>query len=132
LKRGAYVLADLGQGEPQMILMSSGSEVGLIVEVGRRLAENGTPVRLVSFPSWELFEEQDESYQREVLPPNITKRLAVEAAIPQGWHQWLGSQGKMLGLNRFGASAPGKVALENLGFTVENVERAARELLENS
>ncbi len=130
LKRGAYVLADLGEGDPQLILMATGSEVGLIVEAGRRLAESGVAVRLVSFPCWELFAEQDESYQREVLPPTITKRIAVEAGVPQGWHCWVGAEGSVLGLTRFGASAPGKVALENLGFTAENVERAARELLD--
>ena len=86
LRQGAYVLADLGEGEPQVILMASGSEVGLIVEAGQRLAAKGVPVRLVSFPSWELFGEQDSAYQDAVLPPDITARLAVEAGISMGWH----------------------------------------------
>jgi transketolase len=129
LRRGAYVLADLGQGDPQVILMASGSEVGLIVAAGARLAESGVAVRLVSFPCWELFCEQEPAYRDEVLPPAVQKRVAVEAGISQGWHRWVGTQGLVLGLDRYGASAPGSIAFEKLGFSVDRVEQMARELL---
>jgi len=112
--RGAYVLADLGQGKPKLILMASGSEVSLIVEAGERLTALGHSVRLVSFPSWELFAEQDQAYQDAVLLPEIIARLAVEAGSPQGWQQWVGSKGRILGINRFGASAPGEVVSRSM------------------
>jgi len=129
LKQGAYVLADLGQGQPRVILMASGSEVGLIVEAGQRLAAKGVPVRLVSFPSWELFAEQDAAYQDAVLPPGITARLAVEAGISMGWHRWVGSKGRVLGIDRYGASAPASTVFEKLGLTVEHAAQIAEELL---
>ncbi len=129
VRKGAYVLADLGKGKPQIILMASGSEVGLIVEAGKRLAETGIAVRLVSFPSWELFDEQDESYRNAVLPPAIELRLAVEAGISQGWHRWVGPKGRIQGLDRYGASAPANVVFENLGFSVAHIEQIARDLL---
>ncbi len=129
LKQGAYVLADLGEGRPEIILMATGSEVSLIVKAGERLAAEGTAVRLVSFPSWELFEDQDEAYRNEVLPPDIKPRLAVEAGISQGWHRWVGDSGRVLALDRFGASAPGKVVFENLGLTADHVVELAAELL---
>ena len=131
VRQGAYVLADLGpaQGKPQVILMASGSEVGLIVQAGQRLAERGIAVRLVSFPSWELFAEQDATYQAAVLPADVTVRLAVEAGVTLGWHRWVGSHGRVLGLDRYGASAPAATVFEQLGFTVDNVEKIATELL---
>ncbi len=129
VRKGAYVLADLGGRDPQAILMASGSEVALIVEAGQRLAEEGVAVRLVSFPSWELFAEQDADYQASVLPPVIKARVAVEAGVTQGWHRWVGSGGRVLGLERYGASAPAKTVFEKLGFTVENVVKLAKELL---
>jgi transketolase len=128
-RKGAYVLADLGQGKPQIILMASGSEVSLIVGAGQRLAEQGITVRLVSFPSWELFAEQEPGYRDSVLLPDVELRLAVEAGITQGWHRWVGSKGRILGLDRYGASAPVKVVMENLGFTVERILTIAAELL---
>ena len=129
LLRGAYVLADLGAGEPQIILMASGSEVGLIVAAGERLAKDGIPVRLVSFPSWELFAGQDKIYRDAVLPPRIDLRLAVEAGVSQGWDSWVGSEGSIHALDRFGASAPGSQVFENLGFSADQIEQAARILL---
>ena len=129
VRRGAYVLTDLGAGKPQVILMASGSEVGLIVAAGKRLADAGIAVRLVSFPSWELFAQQDAAYQAAVLPPEITARVAVEAGVTLGWHRWAGSQGRVLGLDRYGASAPAQTVFEKLGFTVENVVKLAQELL---
>jgi transketolase len=133
-RRGAYVLADLGPaaGQPQIILMASGSEVALIVEAGQRLAAHGIAVRLVSFPSWELFAEQDASYQAAVLPPAVKARLAVEAGVSLGWHRWVGSQGRVIGLDRYGVSAPAKQAFEHLGLTVDQIEQVAAELLEGS
>ncbi len=129
LHRGAYVLADLGQGRPEIILMASGSEVSLIVEAGQRLAEQDHSVRLVSFPSWELFDEQDEAYRAEVLPPDVTRRVAVEAGVAQGWHRWVGDAGRVLALDRFGASAPAEVVFEQLGLTAGHVFATAEAML---
>jgi len=130
VRRGAYVLADLGEGKPQLILMASGSEVSLIVETGKRLVEQGFAVRLVSFPSWEIFAEQGAAYRDAVLPPEIPLRVSVEAGVSQGWHRWVGSAGRVIGLDRYGASAPANLVFENLGFSVAHVEAVARELLQ--
>lgn len=132
LQRGAYILADLGKGEPQIALIASGSEVALIVEAGEKLAEAGYAVRLISFPSWELFEAQEESYRAQVLPPRLKARLAVEAGVRQGWERYLGEKGNIISLERFGASAPGKVLFEQFGFTVENVVKLAIETLQRT
>jgi transketolase len=129
LKRGAYVLADMGDALPELILMASGSEVSLITEAGARLVSEGVNVRLVSFPSWELFESQDEGYRNRVLPPEIKSRLSVEAAVSQGWEKWVGDQGDCVSIERFGASAPYKVIFENYGLTVDNVIFRAQKLL---
>jgi len=129
VQRGAYVLADLGEGQPEVILMASGSEVSLIVEAGQRLAELGRAVRLVSFPSWELFAEQDQAYQDSVLLPEVRARVAVEAGVSQGWRQWVGDQGRILAIDRFGASAPGEVVFKMFGFTPERVAELALETL---
>jgi transketolase len=129
LRNGAYVLADLGRRAPEIILMATGSEVQLIVEAGKQLAKAGRGVRLVSFPSWELFEQKTRRYQEEVLPPRIKRRLAVEAGVAQGWGRYVGEAGSVISLERFGASAPGDVALEKLGFSVANVLKHARALL---
>ena len=128
LLRGAYVLADLGES-PEIVLMASGSEVALIVEAGQRLAEDGVGVRLVSFPSWEMFMAQDQGYQDSVIPPEIAARLAVEAGVSQGWHRWLGNKGAMISVERFGSSAPSEAVFKEYGFSVENVVSTARELL---
>jgi transketolase len=129
LRKGAYVLADLGQGKPQIILMASGSEVGLIVAAGQKLASQGVAVRLVSFPSWELFAQQDEAYRNSVFPPEVDLRLAVEAGVSQGWHRWVGSKGRIQAIDRYGASAPANQIFENLGFSVGHIEQMARDLL---
>lgn len=129
LQRGAYVLADLGGAKPQIILMASGSEVALIVDAGYTLAAEGYNVRLVSFPSWELFEQQDQSYRDEVLPPSIKRRLAVEAGVAQGWHRFVGDQGRIISIERFGASAPYKKIYEEFGLTAANILKEARNLL---
>ena len=129
LQQGAYVLADMGDTKPEIILMATGSEVSLIIDAGARLASEGVNVRLVSFPSWELFEAQDEAYRDLVLPPEIKTRLSVEAAVSQGWEKWVGDQGDCISVERFGASAPYKIIFENYGLTVENVIQRARQLI---
>ncbi len=129
LHKGAYVLADIGDYEPEIVLMASGSEVCLITEAGIRLASEGVNVRLVSFPSWELFESQDKAYQNQVLPARIKSRLSVEAGVSQGWERWVGDEGEHISIERFGASAPYKVIFEHYGLTVENVTQRARQLL---
>jgi transketolase len=129
VQRGAYVLADLGGGQPEVILMASGSEVSLIVEAGQRLVELGRSVRLVSFPSWELFAEQDQAYRDSVLLPEVRARVAVEAGVAQGWRKWVGEQGRILAIDRFGASAPGEVVFKMFGFTPERVAELALEAL---
>ena len=113
-------------GTPEVILMASGSEVSLIMEAAQKLHESGVGVRVVSFPSWELFEKQDEAYIESVLPKNIQARLAVEAAASLGWERYAKS---VLGIDHYGASAPYKVIFEKFGFTVENVVAKAKELL---
>jgi transketolase len=130
LRRGAYVMADLGDGDPQVILMASGSEVSLIVAAGEALVAEGVAVRLVSFPSWELFNDQTEDYRREVIPPHIKARVAIEAGSTQGWHRWVGEGGAVIGIDRFGASAPYKVLYDHLGLTVEHVVKKAQQMLE--
>ncbi|MEJ2601302.1 MAG: transketolase [Anaerolineales bacterium] len=129
LRRGAYILADLGDREPELILMATGTEVSLIVEAGARLAAEGVSLRLVSFPSWELFEAQDQAYRDEVLLPSVKARLAVEAGVAQGWERWIGDAGATLTLDRFGASAPYKKIFQELGFTVDHVMEMAHSLM---
>jgi transketolase len=129
LRKGAYVLADLGRGKPEVILMGSGSEVAILVEAGERLAGAGHSVRLVSFPSWELFAGQPAAYRRAVLPPAITARVAIEAGVPQGWERWVGDEGTVIALDRFGASAPYHDLYRHFGLTAEAVVRAARRLM---
>jgi len=132
LRKGAYVLADLGSGDPELILMASGSEVALIVEAGRALAEGGLAVRLVSFPCWEAFESQSPGYQDMILPPQVKARLSVEAGVQQGWSRWVGEKGVAIGLERFGASAPYQVIYRELGLTPDKIVEAGRGLLEKS
>lgn len=129
LARGAYVLRDSEDGSPDLILIASGSEVSLALEAEKQLKEKGVKARVVSMPSWELFDEQDEAYRNEVLSPSVTARLAIEAGSTQGWHRYVGSAGDVIGLDRFGASAPGKVVYEKLGFSVENVVQRALGLI---
>jgi transketolase len=125
LRRGAYVLSDVPDGNPRLILIASGSEVGLIAAAGQKLREENIAVRLVSMPSWELFDAQSPEYRGSVLPPSIPA-LAVEAGVAQGWLRYADA---VLGVERFGASAPGGEMLEKYGFTVDNVCRRAKALL---
>lgn len=129
LQKGAYVLADMGDLDPELILMASGSEVSLIIEAGTRLASEGVNVRLVSFPSWELFEVQDQEYRDQVLPPKVKNRLSVEAAVSQGWERWVGDRGECISVERFGASAPYKVIFEHFGLTADNVILHAHQII---
>jgi transketolase len=128
LKKGAYVLADLGE-KPEIILIASGSEVPLIVEAGEKLHDEGINVRLVSFPSWELFESQSKDYRDSVLLPDVKNRLAVEAGVSQGWWKWIGDAGDIHSVDKFGKSAPSKVVFDAFGFTVENILKKARGLI---
>jgi transketolase len=131
LEKGAYVLADLGDGDPEVILMASGSEVQLIVEAGLRLAAEAVAVRLVSFPSWELFAAQEESYRQLVLPGMVKARVAVEAGVSQGWERWTGTHGCIVGIDRFGASAPYERIYQEYGVTIQKVIQAAETSLRN-
>jgi transketolase len=127
-RRGAYVLLDSSGGEPEIILIGTGSEVALCVAAADQLSD--LKVRVVSMPSWELFAQQPQAYRDEVLPPSVTTRLAVEAASPLGWERWVGADGDVVGLNRFGASAPYQEVFKHLNFTPEFVAQRARDLLE--
>ena len=134
LRRGAYVIAeaqrqDGSEATPQLMLLATGSEVSLALEARQTLQLEGVPTRVVSMPCWELFEEQSADYRDEVLPPSITARLGIEAGVRQGWDRYVGSSGDVICLDRFGASAPGDVALKNLGFNIENVLEHSRKLL---
>jgi transketolase len=128
LAKGAYVLAESSKS-PAMILIGTGSEVQHVIAAYEQLAKEGTAVRVVSMPSWELFEAQPKEYKDSVFPPSVKKRLAVEAGSPMGWHKYVGDQGEILGITKFGASAPLAAIMKEYGFTVENVVRKAKELL---
>jgi transketolase len=130
LHRGAYVLADAdGGGSPDLLLIATGSEVWVALEARERLQAEGVATRVVSMPCWELFAEQDQGYRDQVLPPAVRARLAVEAAATFGWERWVGEDGEVVGVDHFGASAPGTTVLEKLGFTPDNVADRARDLL---
>ncbi|MBW4489099.1 MAG: transketolase [Trichocoleus desertorum ATA4-8-CV12] len=126
--KGAYILSD-SEGTPDLILMATGSEVQLCVKAADQLRAEGKNVRVVSMPCWELFDEQDAAYRESVLPKAVTKRLAVEAASSFGWCRYIGTEGDMISVERFGVSAPGNVALEKFGYTVDNVVTRAKALL---
>jgi transketolase len=127
--RGAYVLWDAPGGEPEMIMIATGTEVGTTLAAARLLAEEGRRARVVSMPCMELFEEQGEDYREEVLPAAVTARLAVEPGSRLSWWRWVGDHGDVLGLDHFGASAPGATVLAEFGFTPENIAERARALL---
>jgi transketolase len=129
LTRGGYVLADAPGKAPEVVLIASGSEVPVALEAYEKLTAEGIAARVVSLPSWDLFEKQPQGYKDEVLPPGVTARLAIEAAVPLGWERYVGLKGAVIGMTRFGASAPYKVLAEKFGFTAANVVRRAKELL---
>ncbi len=129
LAKGAYILADSKGQRPDVILIASGSEVSVALDAYEKLVAEGVAARVVSMPSWDLFEKQTQDYRDEVLPPETTARLAVEAAYPFGWERYIGPKGAVIGMTRFGASAPYKVLAEKFGFTADNIVRHAHELL---
>jgi transketolase len=129
VQRGAYILSE-AEGTPQLILIATGSEVSLILKAQEQLKKEGIQARVVSMPSWELFEQQDQEYHHKVLPPSIRKRLAVEAGSPIGWHKYVTDEGTTISMNRFGLSGPYEEVLAYFGFTVENVVKSAKAVLE--
>jgi transketolase len=132
VSKGAYVLADAKDGKPDLIYMATGSEVSLCVSAYEELTAEGKKVRVVSMPSWEIFEKQSSEYRDSVLPPAVTKRISVEQASTMGWSQYVGQEGRIIGMKTFGASAPLKELLKKFGFTPEAVIEAGRELLNGS
>ncbi|MYL48601.1 transketolase [Halobacillus litoralis] len=129
MKKGAYILSDSDKEEPDAILLASGSEVQLIVEAQAELKKNGYDVRVVSVPSFDRFEAQPKEYKEQVLPSSVRKRLAVEMGASFGWDRYVGLDGSVIGIDKFGASAPGNTVIENYGFTVENVVKHAENLM---
>lgn len=129
LRRGGYILADASGGEPKAILLASGTELSLALDARTRLEDEGVPTRVVSLPSWTLFQAQSESYRFRVLPPAVTARVSVEAATTFGWERWVGSGGHAVGVDHFGASAPAGVLYKEFGITADAVVEAARTLL---
>ena len=127
--RGAYVLADAPGGKPSVILIATGSEVSLAVEAHERLVKEGIASRVVSMPSWELFEAQDAAYRESVLPRGVTARVGVEAASGFGWERWIGPRGRFVGMKTFGASAPGSAVMKHFGFTVDHVVAEAKAVI---
>jgi len=127
--KGAYILAEAEGGAPEVILIGTGSEVALCMKAHEKLAGYGVKARVVSMPSWELFKAQDEGYRESVLPKSMKKRVTVEAASPMGWAQWAGDEGTIIGIDHYGASAPGAEIMKNFGFTAEYVTSAALRLL---
>jgi transketolase len=129
LRRGAYVLAEAEGGEPEAILIASGSEVAVALAARETLQEEGIRARVVSMPSWALFDRQPREYREQVLPPSVAARVAVEASSEAGWHRWVGSGGEIVAIGRFGASAPAKQIFDELGFTPANVANKVRVVL---
>ena len=129
LGRGAYVLAEASKPPARLVLIATGSEVALALQAREKLEGEGIPTRVVSMPSWELFDRQPREYREEVLPPSVPARLAVEAGASLGWKRYVGDRGDSIGLDRYGASAPGEIVLKELGFSVENVVARAKALL---
>jgi transketolase len=129
LRRGAYILADASPDQPEVILLATGSEVHLALAAYEKLRAEGWRVRVVSMPSWELFEKQPEEYRNQIFPADVPVRISVEAGATHGWHKYVGSSGEAMGIDHFGASAPGKVLLEKFGFTPENIVKKVKALL---
>ncbi len=125
--KGAYIFADAPEGKPEVILIASGSELSLCVGAYEQLTKEGIKARVVSMPSWELFQLQEEQYRKQVFPDEVKARVAVEQAAKMGWAQYVGTTGKVIGMETFGASAPLKDLLKKFGFTPEKVVEAAKE-----
>jgi len=129
LEKGAYVVSD-SEGQPDLILIGTGSEVSLAMKAQEQLKQEGIKARVVSMPSWELFDKQDKAYRDQVLPPTVRKRLSIEAGSPLGWHKYVTDEGGVIGINKFGESAPGDILMKEYGFSVENVCKQAKAILE--
>ena len=129
MAKGAYVLADATGGKPEVILIGTGSEVSLCVDAYEKLKAEGIKARVVSMPSWEIFDKQDAAYKKSVLPPEVTARVSVEMAATFGWERYTGSKGRNIGMHRFGASAPLKDLLKYFGFTVDKVIEEAHAVM---
>src|SRR5690606_16441329 len=127
LAKGAYIIREAG-GQPDLVILATGSEVSLAIDAAEQLDADGLKVQVVSMPCWELFDEQPDSYREEVIPRGVP-RLAVEAGATLGWYKYVGEDGAVIGIDRFGASAPGKTVMKEYGFSVENVVEQARALL---
>jgi transketolase len=132
LAKGAYVLADAEDGKPEVLLLGTGSEVQLCLDAYEQLESEGIRARVVSMPSWELFEQQSKEYRESVIPPNVTARVSVEQASTLGWRKYAGLDGRTIGMRTFGASAPLKELQEKFGFTHQAVAQEAKELLGRS
>ena len=132
LQRGGYILWQSGTGEPEVILIGTGSELHIALDAGKHLADEGTNVRVVSLPSWELFDGQPAEYREGILPSSVRVRVAVEAGITLGWEHYVGLEGAVVGMESFGASAPASVLYEKFGITADRVAQAARGLLKGT
>jgi transketolase len=129
--KGAYVMSKEQGSKPDIILIATGSEVQLVLEAQHELTNDSIDARVVSMPSWDLFRMQEQEYRDKVLPAGIKARLAVEAASPQGWCEWVGDQGKVIGISKFGSSSPYKEIYEHYGITVKNIVSTAKKMLSN-
>jgi transketolase len=127
--KGAYILVDAPDAKPDVILLATGSEVSLCISAHELLSAAGVKTRVVSMPSWDIFERQSDAYKNQVLPPAVKARVSVEQAATLGWDRYVGPAGKMIGMHSFGASAPAKDVQKKFGFTVEHVVEAAREAI---
>jgi transketolase len=130
--RGAYVLADAAGGKPEVLLLGTGSEVSLCVEAFEQLSKQGIRARVVSMPSWDIFERQDKAYRDSVIPSDVKARVSVEMATTFGWDRYIGPSGVSIGMHGFGASAPIKALQKHFGFTVENVVAAAKQQIQSA
>jgi len=129
LREGAYILSEAAGGEPDLILIASGSEVPLVVAAKEKLEEEGIKTRVVSMPSWELFDRQPQEYRDAVLPPEIKPRLAVETGVSQGWHKYTGDHGDTICMEHFGESAPAGALMQKFGYSTENIVAQAKKIL---
>jgi transketolase len=129
VRRGGYVLREGGDGRTDVILIATGSELQLAFTAAEALEGDGIAARVVSLPCWELFEQQDEAYRNEVLPPDVRKRVSVEVGVSLGWERWVGDEGAVIGLDHFGASAPAGTIFERFGFTTDRVADVARRVI---
>ena len=132
LAQGAYVLADASGSAPDVILIATGSEVSIALEAHERLTKDGIRSRVVSMPCWELFDAQPQSYRDTVLPPSVRARVSIEAASPFGWERYVGLEGAIIGVNHFGASAPGPIVMREFGFTPEHIVETAKAVLKRT